>query len=794
MSGVAVTTPAAEKAGGPRQYARPNDQRRTVLALVASALGAFPLCQLFLDTGWLIDVWLSMIVVVGPAVLLRRTRPASAAHIWIGVALLVPWLTLNFVRAHAVFGVLPLRGAWHDVGRLMTNLHHTTTDDVAPVHTTVAIRLALCALLALIAALIDLVAVVGRRGALAGVPLLVIFTIAGAVPRKPVSLVWFVLAAIGFLILLALDSSDDLQRWGHYVPRSARMARRAATAASGQRIAAAAIVAALVLPIFIPADSRNFVANLFHDSKSSGTGFGADAINGNGSGVGGIDPFAALFGQLNRQTAVNLLTIRVSSNDPKFGNKGEQPFYLRTNVLPVFTGDGWRPGSSGDTQSVDNTQFGTSPGTEFQPDILQFNAQITVTGLTSNPPVFASPRAMDGLDSTTEWSPADQLLLGANIKAGQVIQEDVAQPNPTLADLKAATGSDAALQPWLKLPSISDFVRNLTARITAGRTTPYDKARAISNYFANPNNGFTYSLLAPRGDSGDALTDFLKNKIGYCQQYAAAMAVMLRLSGVPSRVVLGYAHDVPDASGTFKVTTFDAHAWDEAYFAGIGWVPFDPTPINGISGGSANDLNWAPHTKFPKSSGKTSSNPDPNLHTVPAKHDQSTAAPVAQAPHSANISPAFIVVLIVLAVAVALLLIPAFVRWRRRRHRIRLARHGDTDALWAELSATATDLGYVWSSARTPRQVATWLGGTSRSADTALATLTTAVEHARYAPQPSTPTSTLVRDLDAIEDGLRSRRSTRERFRATFWPASLDWSRVPLLGRWLPGDGDIRRH
>jgi hypothetical protein len=90
--------------------------------------------------------------------------------------------------------------------------------------------------------------------------------------------------------------------------------------------------------------------------------------------------------------------------------------------------------------------------------------------------------------------------------------------------------------------------------------------------------------------------------------------------------------------------------------------------------------------------------------------------------------------------------------------------------------------------------VATWLGGTSRSADTALATLTTAVEHARYAPQPSTPTSTLVRDLDAIEDGLRSRRSTRERFRATFWPASLDWSRVPLLGRWLPGDGDIRRH
>ena len=136
----------------------------------------------------------------------------------------------------------------------MTNLHHTTSDQAAPVHSTVAIRLALCALLGLIAALVDLLAVVGRRGALAGVPLLVVFTISGAVPRKPVSLLWFALSAAGFLILLALDSSDDLQRWGHYVPRPTRAGRRAANAVSAQRIAGAAIVLAVVLPIFIPAE------------------------------------------------------------------------------------------------------------------------------------------------------------------------------------------------------------------------------------------------------------------------------------------------------------------------------------------------------------------------------------------------------------------------------------------------------------------------------------------------------------------------------------------------------------
>ena len=75
--------------------------------------------------------------------------------------------------------------------------------------------------------------------------------------------------------------------------------------------------------------------------------------------------------------------------------------------------------------------------------------------------------------------------------------------------------------------------------------------------------------------------DFLDTKIGFCQQYAAAMGVMLRKAGVPARVVLGYMHPMPDGNGKFTVTTFDAHAWVEAYFTGIGWVPFDPTPVDG---------------------------------------------------------------------------------------------------------------------------------------------------------------------------------------------------------------------
>ena len=72
--------------------------------------------------------------------------------------------------------------------------------------------------------------------------------------------------------------------------------------------------------------------------------------------------------------------------------------------------------------------------------------------------------------------------------------------------------------------------------VTAGATTAFDKADKLRNYFTDPANGFTYSLDVPTGDSGDLLVDFLNLKQGYCEQYASAMAVMLRAVGVPARV------------------------------------------------------------------------------------------------------------------------------------------------------------------------------------------------------------------------------------------------------------------
>ena len=54
---------------------------------------------------------------------------------------------------------------------------------------------------------------------------------------------------------------------------------------------------------------------------------------------------------------------------------------------------------------------------------------------------------------------------------------------------------------------------------------------------------------------------------------------MLRMLGIPARVVSGFAPGARDAeSGAYEVRDFDAHSWVEVYFRGIGWVTFDPTP------------------------------------------------------------------------------------------------------------------------------------------------------------------------------------------------------------------------
>ncbi|MEO5632801.1 transglutaminaseTgpA domain-containing protein [Gaiella sp.] len=117
-------------------------------------------------------------------------------------------------------------------------------------------------------------------------------------------------------------------------------------------------------------------------------------------------------------------------------------------------------------------------------------------------------------------------------------------------------------------------------RLTVGARSPYEATIAIERWLRS-GGGFVYDERPPLSSSLPPLADFQqRTKRGYCQHFAGAMALMLRYLGVPARVAVGFS------SGTWKddgwtVTDHDAHAWVEVWFAGFGWLPFDPTPGRG---------------------------------------------------------------------------------------------------------------------------------------------------------------------------------------------------------------------
>ncbi len=114
----------------------------------------------------------------------------------------------------------------------------------------------------------------------------------------------------------------------------------------------------------------------------------------------------------------------------------------------------------------------------------------------------------------------------------------------------------------------------LAERLTAAAPTAYDAVKTIEAYLLD---NYSYSETPP--DRGVPLESFLfEDRVGYCQQFSGAMALMLRMRGIPARVATGFSPGVADGRDRFRVRAIDAHSWVEVYFSGLGWVPFDPTP------------------------------------------------------------------------------------------------------------------------------------------------------------------------------------------------------------------------
>ncbi len=120
-------------------------------------------------------------------------------------------------------------------------------------------------------------------------------------------------------------------------------------------------------------------------------------------------------------------------------------------------------------------------------------------------------------------------------------------------------------------------VRELAQEITAGSDTDYDKLKAIEQYLRT----YTYSLAPQAPPEGSDFTDYFlfEGKEGYCTSYATAMAVLGRCVGIPTRYVEGFVakFEHRGEDNMYPIRNSQAHAWAEAYFEGVGWIPFEAT-------------------------------------------------------------------------------------------------------------------------------------------------------------------------------------------------------------------------
>lgn len=137
---------------------------------------------------------------------------------------------------------------------------------------------------------------------------------------------------------------------------------------------------------------------------------------------------------------------------------------------------------------------------------------------------------------------------------------------------------DDHLQSYLQFPDDAQRVRRLAETVTAGSEAPRETAHRIRDYLlAN----YDYSLDTEEPTPGiTAIEHFLFNsEQGYCEHFATAMTLMLRSTGIPSRLVTGFLSNRKNEFGDYYlIRQSDAHSWVEAFIIDH-WEPFDPTPV-----------------------------------------------------------------------------------------------------------------------------------------------------------------------------------------------------------------------
>lgn len=121
-------------------------------------------------------------------------------------------------------------------------------------------------------------------------------------------------------------------------------------------------------------------------------------------------------------------------------------------------------------------------------------------------------------------------------------------------------------------PRASQWIREMREK------NPEDQA-LIETILHHITDDPFYYTLTPGRLSGNVIDEFFfDTQRGFCEHYASSVAYMLRVAGIPARIVVGYAGGVRDEEKKrIQVRSSHAHAWVEYWQEGQGWLRLDPT-------------------------------------------------------------------------------------------------------------------------------------------------------------------------------------------------------------------------
>ncbi|WP_457033956.1 transglutaminase family protein [Kitasatospora sp. P5_F3] len=769
----------------------------TLYSALATTLVTFCLIPLVQPSGWIGEAFVMIAAVGAAGAGLRRLSVARALQASLQLLVTLYVLLLLTVQSSMDYAVLPGPRALDAVGTLIASGNEDIQQYTIPAPDSPGITLILVGSVTLIAVLVDTLAVTFRKAALAGLPLLTLYSVGTGIGTTDAAWLWFLLAALGYLLLLNAEGQDRLSRWGRVFHGTAQDGS-GGLSQSGHRIGLLALAVAVAVPLLVPYSDLGLI------DRGDGDGLG----NGTGRQVTSLSPVVALTANLNRQDNVEMLRY---STDSLQGNQ----LYLRIGALDSFDGVQWKvseqhlqpipnpmPPAQGLGQDVTSTSFLTS---------IKISDKLSTEWLP-----MPYPAQSVSVRGNWRYEPSTRTVVGDRGQKSDGIGYDVTslELEPSPAQLRAAGTTPADLaKRYTALPdTLPPVVAETARKVVAGKTTPYDQAVALQNWFTSKE--FTYSLKVDAGTGNEAITKFLQNKTGFCVHFAASMAAMARSLGIPARVAIGFAPGADQGRGNFIVRSQDYHAWPELYFPGSGWLRFEPTPSRGSTPGYTSEKVTQP-TAAPTA--QPSVQADPGASAAPSAGSTCTGQQQRQdaCDDGADVTfkpeqplpwwlswPALTGLLAVLVV-LALLATPMLWRIGQRRRRLGGGRHlaGSPEltdhqvlAAWEELIDTAWDLGIPPDDSYSPRGTAHRIAEAGRldaPAAAAAGRVALATERVLYA-RTAAPELPLGPDVRTAAEGLRAAAGRRGRARAVLLPASAARLRRRIADRRLAVQDAVR--